>query len=143
MADRQVFPKLGVSACVWRDGKVLIIQRGKPPVAGVWSLPGGHVEPGEELRAAAARELGEETGVTARLGPLVDVIDVIRRDAASGVLLAHYAVVCFAGHWAAGEPRPDGDALAARWVAPEDLEAFDFTPGTREVIARARTLLAF
>ena len=55
-------PLLGASACVWRDGHVLMIQRAKPPVTGQWSLPGGHVEPGEAVIDAAHRELLEETG---------------------------------------------------------------------------------
>ena len=75
------FPKLGVSAAIWRDGKVLLAQRGKEPLKGVWSLPGGSVEHGEEIRKAALRELKEETGVDAELFGVVDVADVIRRDA--------------------------------------------------------------
>jgi len=141
MSDLQYFPKLGVSACVWREGRVLVIQRGKPPVAGMWSLPGGHVEPGERLREAAARELLEETGVCADLDLLVDVVDVIRRDATSGAITVHYAVVCFTGHWHSGEAVAASDAVAVRWAFPEELEALDFTPGTREAIMRARGMV--
>ena len=83
---RQSFqmPRLGVSACVWRDGKVLIARRAKPPLKGVWSLPGGHVEWGEALRDAARRELKEETGIEAELETIVDVADVIRREGGFG-----------------------------------------------------------
>lgn len=65
MAGEQQWPKLGVSASVWREGKVLLVQRAKPPL-GIWAFPGGHVEPGERLEEAAARELREETGLSAR-----------------------------------------------------------------------------
>ena len=58
MATNRQFPTLGVSACIWRNDKVLLIQRAKPPV-GIWAFPGGHVEPGERLEDAAARELME------------------------------------------------------------------------------------
>ena len=75
-----LFPRLGVSACVWRNGKMLIAKRSKPPFKGVWSLPGGHVELGEGLRDAARRELLEETGVEADLVTIIDVVEAIRRD---------------------------------------------------------------
>ena len=52
MSVAQQFPKLGVSACIWRGGQVLLIQRAKPPV-GIWALPGGHVDPGETVAEAA------------------------------------------------------------------------------------------
>ncbi len=65
MPDLQQFPRLGASACVWKAGKVLLVQRAKAPV-GLWSLPGGQVEWGETALAAAERELLEETGITAR-----------------------------------------------------------------------------
>ncbi|MDO8352551.1 MAG: NUDIX domain-containing protein, partial [Aestuariivirga sp.] len=55
MPDLQLFPRLGASACVWKAGKVLLVQRARAPV-GLWSLPGGQVEWGETALAAAARE---------------------------------------------------------------------------------------
>ena len=64
MAGEQQWPKLGVSASIWRDGKVLLVQRAKPP-KGIWAFPGGHLEAGETLTEGAARELMEETGMTA------------------------------------------------------------------------------
>ena len=86
--DRQL-PKLGASACVWRGGRVLLIQRAKPPI-GIWSLPGGHVEFGETAHAAAMRELLEETGTTADLTAFVRLYEIIREKPA-----VHYAVVCY------------------------------------------------
>ena len=56
MAGEQQWPKLGVSASVWRNGKVLLVQRAKPP-KGIWAFPGGHLEAGETLTEGAAREL--------------------------------------------------------------------------------------
>ena len=61
MAGEQQWPKLGVSASVWRGGKVLLVQRAKPP-KGIWAFPGGHVEAGEKLEEAAASELGKGRG---------------------------------------------------------------------------------
>jgi len=135
-----VFPKLGASACVWRDGRVLIVQRGKPPLAGIWSLPGGAVEPGETAMAAAARELAEETGVTAALEQLVDLVDIIRHGA-DGSLQFHYAVACYTGRWISGEPIAASDAKAARFADVSELDALAMTDGTPAIIRRAQGLL--
>lgn len=136
----QTFPKLGASACVWREGRVLIVQRGKPPLAGIWSLPGGAVEPGETAVAAAARELAEETGVTAALTRLVDLVDIIRHGA-DGSLAFHYAVACYTGHWTAGEPSAASDAIDARFAEVAEFDRLKMTDGTPAIIRRAWTLL--
>jgi ADP-ribose pyrophosphatase YjhB (NUDIX family) len=134
------FPKLGVSAAIWRDGKVLLAQRGKEPLKGVWSLPGGAVEPGEEIRKAALRELREEAGIEAELAGIADVADVIRRDA-EGAVTFHYAVVCFAGRWTAGEARAGDDAMAVTWAALADLGGFSLTERTADIIRASQRLL--
>jgi ADP-ribose pyrophosphatase YjhB (NUDIX family) len=141
MSNSQSCPRLGASACVWRGDRVLIVQRGKPPVVGVWSLPGGAVEPGETVKAAAARELMEETGVAAELTQLVEIADVIRRDA-QGTVEFHYAIACFAGAWMSGEPKAQSDALAARWASLAELGDLTMTEGTLAVIAKARAMLS-
>jgi 8-oxo-dGTP diphosphatase len=132
-------PLLGVSACVWRNDKVLIVQRSKPPFEGLWSLPGGHVEWGESLRAAAARELMEETGVEAELRDLVDVFDAIRRR--GEVVEVHYAIVCFGGRWLRGEATAQDDALAVRWVRLGELAQLAMTEGTAAIIGKAGELV--
>ncbi len=135
MTPMQQFPRLGASACVWKDGKVLLIQRAKPP-AGLWALPGGHVEFGETALAAASRELLEEAGVTADLTGFAGLYEIIREKPP-----LHYAIACYCGLWTAGEARPSGDALATRWAGPAELTQFDFAPRVGKAIARARTLL--
>lgn len=130
------FPRPGASAAVFRDGKVLLAQRSKPPLRGVWSLPGGHIEPGETALQAAHRELAEETGVTADLRGVADVADVILyRD--DGSLRAHYVLAVFYGGWLAGEPCAGDDCQGVRWADPHDLGGLSMTPGTAAVIARA------
>lgn len=140
MTAPQQLPRLGASACVFRDGRVLIVQRGKAPGRGIWSLPGGHVEPGETAMAAAQRELGEETGIAANLDHLVGLFDIVRRDAAGTVTL-HYAIACYAGHWRSGEAEAASDALAVRWVAPDELSGLAFAPHVKDAIGRAWVLL--
>jgi 8-oxo-dGTP diphosphatase len=133
------FPRLGVSACVWRDGRVLIARRSKPPLQGVWSLPGGHVELGETLRDAARRELLEETGISAEIETIVDIAEVIRRE--GGEVSAHYAIVCFSGRWTSGEARAGDDAEAVHWAWPGELDGLPMTDGTLAIIEKARRLL--
>ncbi len=135
----QSFPKLGVSVSVWRDGKVLLVERGKEP-RGIWAFPGGHVEPGEKLEAAAARELFEETGLTARLAGLVGLYEVIRRDAAGEISL-HYVIACFLGHAGPGEPVAASDAAAAEWADPETLGQYALAPNIADAVAKAKELL--
>ena len=54
-------PYLAVSAAIFRDGRVLIVRRARPPAHGLYTLPGGGVELGETLEEAVIREVREET----------------------------------------------------------------------------------
>ena len=139
MAGEQQWPKLGVSASVWRDGKVLLVQRAKPP-AGIWAFPGGHVEAGERLEEAAARELLEETGMSARFQGLLGLYDVIRRDA-SGLLTAHYVIASYLGIAGPEEPVAASDAAAVVWVDPDRLAGLSLAPNMAGAIATARKML--
>lgn len=133
-------PVLGVSACVWRDGSVLLIRRAKEPLAGSWSLPGGHVEPGETVLEACRRELHEETGVSAELSHLLGLYDVIQRGR-DGALSRHYAIACYGGLWQAGEPRASGDAGAARFVSLAEIGRLSLMPSVKAAIARMAEIL--
>jgi ADP-ribose pyrophosphatase YjhB (NUDIX family) len=127
---------LGVSSCVWRDGKILLVRRGKEPLKGLWSLPGGRVEFGEPLKAAAARELYEETGVRADLDRIVDVVEVIRENA-PGKVAIHYAIVVFAGSWSDGIARAASDVSEVEWADVTDLDGRAMTEGTAAIIRKS------
>lgn len=137
---RPDWPRPAASAAVFRDGSVLLVERGKGAPRGLWSLPGGHVEPGETVLEAAVRELMEETAVTADIAGLADVRDIMIRDAAGG-LTAHYVLTIFYGHWREGEPRAGSDSPSARFVPVAGLGAYRLTDGVGEVVAKAWRLL--
>jgi 8-oxo-dGTP diphosphatase len=128
-------PILGASACIWQGGKVLLIKRGKPPGKGLWSLPGGKIEPGEEVEAAALRELFEETQVVANLVHAMGPFEVWR----DGVLL--YSITCFAGHFISGEAVAGSDAADVAWVYPQALTDFELAPNIAQAIAESAKVL--
>ena len=134
-------PQAGVSICVVRDGRALLVQRSCQPLRGLWSLPGGRIEWGETLHEAALRELAEETAVEAEIRMLLDSVDVIQRDRAN-VVQYHYVLTTFGAVWRAGEPVAGSDAAAVRWVESAGLDDLPMTPGTAHLIRRAITLLA-
>lgn len=121
-------------------GRVLLIQRAQPPGAGLWTIPGGRVEPGESLARACARELREETGLEVEVGPVVEVLDRMGHEA--GVLAYHFVIIDFLVHVRGGRLAPAGDANDARWCAPADLDALPLTEGLVPVLDRARVLAA-
>jgi 8-oxo-dGTP diphosphatase len=127
MAQQQ-FPILAASACIWRGPEVLLVRRPE----GVWAFPGGKVEAGETVQAAAHRELLEETGVTAEIVKLIGIYDLIRRK--EGALTHHYAIACHMGRWISGEARAASDAAEVAWVEPEAAFTFSLAPHIRGVI---------
>jgi 8-oxo-dGTP diphosphatase len=130
------WPKAAASAAIFRNRAVLLVERGSGASAGLWSLPGGHIEPGETAAAAALREVKEETGVVAELVGLADVRDVIRKDK-TGLLVAHYVIAVYYGVWRDGEPEAAGDSRAARFVPLAELDKYPLTEDTIWVIAAA------
>lgn len=136
-----VKPRPAASIAVFRDGNVLLAQRSKAPLEGVWSLPGGRIEPGEMIRDAAHRELHEETGVTARILGVTDVIDVIVRDD-DDVLRTHYVITSFYGTWINGEACAASDCMGVDWVSTDALPEQNMTKGTADIIRQAAALLA-
>ncbi len=130
-------PVVGVGVVVWKGGRVLLIRRGKSPMRGRWSLPGGRQELGETVRETAMREVREETGVEIRLGALLDVVDTIRRDE-SGAVTLQYTLVDFDADWIAGEPAAASDAEHAEWADPDALAPYGLWSETLRIIALSR-----
>jgi 8-oxo-dGTP diphosphatase len=126
-------PMVGVGVVVWRGPELLLIQRGKPPRAGSWSLPGGMQELGETVRETAAREVREETGVEIDVTHLIDVVDTITRDEAGRVRM-QYTLVDFAAEWRGGDAVAGSDAAGVQWIHPSDLGPLKLWKETLRVI---------
>jgi 8-oxo-dGTP diphosphatase len=129
-------PLVGVAVVVVDGERVLLVRRGRPPAAGQWSLPGGLVDLGEEVEAAARREIREECGLDIRLHGLVGVIDRIVRDD-DGRVRYHYVLLDLLGTPAGGMARAGSDADAVRWATLEELADLDRTTGLEPMIRRA------
>ena len=120
----------GVGAVVHdAAGRLLVVRRGRPPHAGLWSIPGGRVEPGEDDAAAVVRELAEETGLAVRVGELLGVVD-LGTEAGSTIVVHDYRCTVVGGTLAAGD-----DAAAAAWVTAAELRALPTTPRLLPLLA--------
>ena len=132
-------PVLSVGAVIVDGDRVLLIKRGRPPMKGRWSFPGGVVELGEALAEAVAREAREETGLAIGVGPVVHVLDRVER-AADGRVEYHYVIVDYLCRVSGGALACGSDAEEARWVDAAGLEALQPTEAVRAVAHKALAL---
>jgi ADP-ribose pyrophosphatase YjhB (NUDIX family) len=110
------------------SGRLLLIKRGHEPGAGLWSLPGGRIEPGETDAEALVREMREETGLEVAPGPL---LGAVRRPAGDGDVID---IRDYAATITGGTLTPGDDAADARWVSAEDLDSLAITEGLVEAL---------
>jgi len=139
-------PTPAAGVVCFRGDDVLLVRRGSPPLAGRWSIPGGRIEWGERAADAALRELMEETGCSAELIGLVDVVDALLTNSGAETgesrgPWAHYVLVDYAARWIAGEPRAGDDADEARFFSPAEIAALGLWSETVRVIEAARALV--
>ena len=135
-------PVPAVGTVCFRGEDVLLIRRGTKPMAGNWSIPGGKIEFGERAEDAALRELKEETGVTARLAGLVDVVDGIFTSRTTGDVTRHFVLFDFAAVWVSGTEIAGDDAAHAEWISPARLAEIEIWEETRRIIEAAREMVA-
>jgi 8-oxo-dGTP diphosphatase len=133
-------PILAASAAVFKNGLVLLGSRRNPPYDGVFSLPGGLVETGETLEAAALREVEEETGVRGEIVAFNGWREVIRRDD-SGRVQRHYVIASFAARWVSGEGEAGEELGRVIWADEAQIADLPLTDGLRDLLDSARGLL--
>ena len=116
------------AGAVVRDeqGRLLLVRRGHEPGLGVWSLPGGRLEPGESAAQAAAREVLEETGLEVDIGELLATVD----------LWGGYRVHDFTGTVVGGELRAGDDASDVRWCTPDEVTLLELSTGLLDELRR-------
>lgn len=133
-------PVIGVGVVILRaaeDGpEVVLIRQGRGLRTGQWTIPGGKQEPGETVRACAAREAREETGLEIEVVDLLDVLDLIgpARDGSGGY---HYTLIDFSARAVSGALRAGDDADEARWVAVDEAVALVEWDETRRILRLA------
>lgn len=128
-----VSPLVGVGAVIIEDGRVLLVKRGHPPLAGEWSIPGGVLELGETLREAALREAREETCLAVETADLLGVYDRVLRDD-DGHTIYHFVLVDFLCRRVGGEAQAADDADEVRWFTPAEAAGLPLAEDTAEVI---------
>jgi ADP-ribose pyrophosphatase YjhB (NUDIX family) len=126
---------VGVGGVVIDRDRALLIRRGKEPLKGEWSIPGGMLELGEELAAGVRRELKEETGLDVEPLECILVFDRIMRKGER--VKYHYVIVDYLCRKKRGRLRPDSDVIDARWVRRNDLPRYHLTDLATAVILQA------
>lgn len=118
-----------------RDGeRFLLIQRGRPPFQGFWSLPGGGIELGETVEEALKREVREETGLEIGIRRFLGYADAIDYDEA-GRVRYHYVILYAEAEVRGGALAAADDAAAARWVTAADIAGMRVTDAVERTLA--------
>jgi 8-oxo-dGTP diphosphatase len=132
-------PIVAVSAAIFRDfrdRRVLIVRRARPPAHGLYTLPGGVVELGETLQQAVIREIREETGLAIEPVVLAGYREAIVRDGA-GRIERHFVILPFAARLLGGELSLNEELAEARWLTPSELSVLSTTEGLAAIVNTA------
>jgi 8-oxo-dGTP diphosphatase len=142
-------PLVGVGGVVISNDRVLLARRGREPMRGEWSIPGGLLEVGESLTEGVMRESREETGLTVRVLDLVEALDRILPDPAGALTRArttdepparpryHYVILDYLCELVEGEPRAGGDITELAFAGEDELQRYALTPAVLRVVGRA------
>ena len=142
-------PIVGVGAVIIEQNRVLLVQRGREPLKGKWSLPGGMLELGESLAEGVVREVQEETGLVVEVIELVELLDRVHRESSPDGerVRYHYVIADYLCRVVGGTLQASSDADAVRWIERAEWSshsALALDPITIRVIEagwqRARTL---
>lgn len=113
-------PKVAAAVLIEQDGRVLLVRRTMEPFRGLWTLPAGFVDAGEDPAQAAVRECLEETGLTVRVTRVLDVVPGREHERGADFIIVYHAEV------AGGILNPADDADAAEWFTRDHLPPLAF-----------------
>ena len=130
-------PLVGVGVVVFNESKqVLLVKRSNEPSKGLWAIPGGSVELGEQVRETAIREVHEECNVNIELSDLLGVVDLIMKDKNEKVQY-HYILIDYLANYLSGELCPQSDVSEAGWFAQDELQNLEIPELTLQVLEKA------
>jgi 8-oxo-dGTP diphosphatase len=133
-------PLVGAAAAVFDEGgRVLLVQRARPPRVGQWGLPGGMLELGERLVDAARREVREECGIEIEVGGVAGVFEPMTHDK-DGRVEYHYVVIDFWARHVGGEACAGDDAAGVAWATMDEVEGYALMPESLQVVRDAYVL---
>ena len=115
-----VDPKVAAAVLIEQEGRVLLVRRGNEPFRGLWTLPAGFINGGEDPAEAAARECLEETGLNVRVTRVLDIIPGKEHPRGADFIIVYQAQVID------GELKPDDDADAVEWFGRGNLPLLAF-----------------
>ena len=139
-------PRVGVGGIVVHNAQVVLVRRGREPLKGRWSIPGGLVEVGEQLQQAVRREIKEETGLDVEPVERLEIFERIQRDPdGRGRIRYHYVIVDYVCRVRGSKPgiskppalRPGSDVTEAEWVGSERLGLYRLSTEAEEIILKA------
>lgn len=128
-------PIVGVGALIFNRDKILLVERGREPLRGYWSIPGGVLETGETLEQAVCREVREETGLAVKPLSIIEVFERIIRDP-RGVPEYHYVLIDYLCRVIGGSLSAADDVNQVAWVRRSLLPNYKITQGTLPVIEK-------
>jgi 8-oxo-dGTP diphosphatase len=129
-------PVVGVGGVVISEGRVLLVRRGRPPLEGEWSIPGGMLELGETVFEGVRRELAEETGLDVRVVELMEVFERISLDG-DGKAKYHYVVLDYLCEVVRGDAAAGSDAAEVAWATEGELSRYSLAGSASRVIQKA------
>ncbi len=130
-------PRVGVGVLVTNNDTFLLVKRGQEPVKGEWSVPGGLIELGEDLQSAAARELYEECGITAKIEQMpFEVFEFVKHDDNQDVVY-HFVVIDMLARYVSGELQARSDIQESRWFKLSELDTLSCSEKIKTLVKRA------
>jgi 8-oxo-dGTP diphosphatase len=134
-------PLVGVGVVIINEKKqVVLVKRGNEPKKGLWAIPGGSVELGEQVREAAIREVKEECNIDIELKDFLGVVDLILKDK-DGKVQYHYILIDYLAKYTSGFLRAQSDVSEAEWFYQHQLEKLDIPEVTLKILEKAFELV--